>query len=338
MDWFSFHPYPESSRCRPPSRTRARRRSRSPTTASSSALLGHGVRRHRAARLDAADHLRRVRRADDRPGDKRPLYTGTEPPSAIDAVDEATQARYYREALQLAACQPNVVGSSSSTSPTRPTSTAGSPACTTRTTRRSRASRGRARGRPAARAGTLVSSCSASIRGVEGQYVAYTFFRVDPAWRRLPVEERAAGKDAFAEVVESWAERMDGAARVHVHRRPAGLRLLPLEDHRALRGPRRARRGAERDAARRLARDAVLVPRDDEGVAVHERAQAAEDHAARPAVPRRLPVREGAAVVLAVGGRPPARDGRAHPHRPRGVPRRSTTTRRTRSGSTTRSS
>jgi len=45
---------------------------------------------------------------------------------------------------------------------------------------------------------------------VDGQYVAYTFFRVDPAWRRLPVEERAAGKDAFADVIESWSERMDG--------------------------------------------------------------------------------------------------------------------------------
>jgi chlorite dismutase len=43
----------------------------------------------------------------------------------------------------------------------------------------------------------------------QGQYVAYTFFKVDPAWRRLPVEERAAGKDAFAEVVEDFAERMD---------------------------------------------------------------------------------------------------------------------------------
>jgi chlorite dismutase len=42
-----------------------------------------------------------------------------------------------------------------------------------------------------------------------GQYVAYTFFRADPAWRRLPVEERAAGKDAFAEVVEEWMGRMD---------------------------------------------------------------------------------------------------------------------------------
>ena len=42
-----------------------------------------------------------------------------------------------------------------------------------------------------------------------GQYVAYTFYRVDPAWRRLPVEERAAHKDAFAEVVEDWTARMD---------------------------------------------------------------------------------------------------------------------------------
>ena len=42
-----------------------------------------------------------------------------------------------------------------------------------------------------------------------GQYVAYTFYKVDPAWRRLPVEERAAGKDAFAEVVEDWAGRLE---------------------------------------------------------------------------------------------------------------------------------
>jgi chlorite dismutase len=43
----------------------------------------------------------------------------------------------------------------------------------------------------------------------QGQYVAYTFYKVDPAWRRLPVEERAAGKDAFAEVVEDFADQMD---------------------------------------------------------------------------------------------------------------------------------
>ena len=43
-----------------------------------------------------------------------------------------------------------------------------------------------------------------------GQYVAYSFYRVDPAWRRLPFEEREAGKEAFAEVVEAWAGRMEG--------------------------------------------------------------------------------------------------------------------------------
>jgi chlorite dismutase len=41
-----------------------------------------------------------------------------------------------------------------------------------------------------------------------GQYVAYTFYKVDPAWRRLPVEERIAGKEAFADVVDEWAGRM----------------------------------------------------------------------------------------------------------------------------------
>jgi chlorite dismutase len=43
---------------------------------------------------------------------------------------------------------------------------------------------------------------------MEGQYVAYTFFRVDRAWRRLPVEERLAGKEAFADVVDEWSGRM----------------------------------------------------------------------------------------------------------------------------------
>jgi chlorite dismutase len=49
---------------------------------------------------------------------------------------------------------------------------------------------------------------------VDGQYVAYTFYRIEPAWRRLPVEERQPAKDAFAEVIEEWAERMD-ALRVY---------------------------------------------------------------------------------------------------------------------------
>jgi chlorite dismutase len=44
---------------------------------------------------------------------------------------------------------------------------------------------------------------------MEGQYVAYTFYRLDPAFRRLPVEERAAAKEAFADAVEEHAERFD---------------------------------------------------------------------------------------------------------------------------------
>jgi chlorite dismutase len=42
-----------------------------------------------------------------------------------------------------------------------------------------------------------------------GQYVAYTFHRADPAWRRLPIEERSAAKDAFAETVESFAPQFE---------------------------------------------------------------------------------------------------------------------------------
>jgi chlorite dismutase len=43
---------------------------------------------------------------------------------------------------------------------------------------------------------------------MSGQYVSYSFYKVDPAWRRLPVEERIAGKEAFADVVDEWAGRM----------------------------------------------------------------------------------------------------------------------------------
>src|SRR5215217_8577274 len=47
------------------------------------------------------------------------------------------------------------------------------------------------------------------MKRVDGQYVAYTFFRVRPEWRALPVEERAAAKDAFADVVDEFAARLD---------------------------------------------------------------------------------------------------------------------------------
>jgi hypothetical protein len=37
-------------------------------------------------------------------------YTNLQSPLGLDAVDEATQADYYRQALKLAVCQPNVAG------------------------------------------------------------------------------------------------------------------------------------------------------------------------------------------------------------------------------------
>jgi chlorite dismutase len=44
---------------------------------------------------------------------------------------------------------------------------------------------------------------------MEGQYVAYTFYKIAPAWRQLAVEERVAAKDAFSDVVEEWATRFE---------------------------------------------------------------------------------------------------------------------------------
>ena len=41
----------------------------------------------------------------------------------------------------------------------------------------------------------------------QGQYVAYTFFSIDRAWRLLPVEERTAGKEAFADAIEELSPR-----------------------------------------------------------------------------------------------------------------------------------
>jgi hypothetical protein len=42
------------------------------------------------------------------PPEKQALYTHLDSPSATDAVSEDDQASYYRQALQIAACQPNV--------------------------------------------------------------------------------------------------------------------------------------------------------------------------------------------------------------------------------------
>jgi len=40
------------------------------------------------------------------------------------------------------------------------------------------------------------------------QYVNYTFYKVDPLWRRLPEEEKESGKREFAEVVEGYSNKI----------------------------------------------------------------------------------------------------------------------------------
>ena len=40
-----------------------------------------------------------------------------------------------------------------------------------------------------------------------GQYVAYSFYKVAPEWRRRPIEERTAEKEAFADVIGEWESR-----------------------------------------------------------------------------------------------------------------------------------
>ncbi len=47
---------------------------------------------------------------------------------------------------------------------------------------------------------------------MEGQYVAYTFYRIDPAWRRetgFEVPDRQQQKEAFAKVVDEFAPRFE---------------------------------------------------------------------------------------------------------------------------------
>ena len=36
------------------------------------------------------------------------------------------------------------------------------------------------------------------------QYVNFTFYKIDPAWRRLPEDERTRGKQEFLRAVEEY--------------------------------------------------------------------------------------------------------------------------------------
>ena len=103
LDGFAFHPYPASSSS-PPDR---------PTHPDSNAILLADYEEKLAPLLAEAfgrnvPVLYSELGVETRiPAEKASLYAGAEPGRP---VDEATQADYYRRAIELAACQENVVG------------------------------------------------------------------------------------------------------------------------------------------------------------------------------------------------------------------------------------
>lgn len=110
MDVLGFHPYGDSSR-QPPSFAHPK------TTTISIADLGKLVGFLARAFDGTAQPGSTLPIIYDEygvqtgiPPERASLYTNADSPSATDVVDEATQAAYYREALELAFCQPNVIG------------------------------------------------------------------------------------------------------------------------------------------------------------------------------------------------------------------------------------
>ena len=165
------------------------------------------------------------------------------------------------------------------------------------------------------------------------------FYRVDPAWRRLPVEEREAAKEAFAEVVEEWTERMQVLPYSLVGVRPeADFMLWKLteryEDFRDLQTELNATPLA---GWLETPHSYLAATRSSKYFERDPRRPPRRDRPARRALPRRLPVREDAAVVRAARWRTAGAPCTSTP-RSAAASVRSRTTRRTRSGSTTRSS
>jgi hypothetical protein len=103
LDGFAFHPYPASSSI-PPDR---------PTDPVSKSILLADYEEKLAPLLtEAFGHALPVLYSELGvetviPAEKAPLYEGVEPGMP---VDEATQADYYRRAIELASCQENVAG------------------------------------------------------------------------------------------------------------------------------------------------------------------------------------------------------------------------------------
>ena len=56
--------------------------------------------------------------------------------------------------------------------------------------------------------GRSTAEAESTMATQQRQFVKYTFFKVQPAWRALPVEERESGKRELVDLLEWFAERM----------------------------------------------------------------------------------------------------------------------------------
>ena len=173
------------------------------------ALLDEAFQRHRAA--GRATCRSTTPSSASRRGCRRRSAASTPTSTrrrAADSVRFGVQAAYYRRALELAYCQPTVRGLFVFHTFDEPGLGGWQSGLyfADRTPKPSLPAFKRAVAD--LRNGRLPPCRSLGVSAVAGQYVAYTFFRVDPAWRRLPIDERGAGKDAFAEAVEEFAGRM----------------------------------------------------------------------------------------------------------------------------------
>ena len=110
MDAFAFHPYAERSDL-PPDRPHPRTTTIGLADYEKLVLLLRGafVDTAQPSGIDLPILYDEFGVETVVPADKASLYVGEEPPTTR-ATDEATQARYYRRALQIAVCSPNVMG------------------------------------------------------------------------------------------------------------------------------------------------------------------------------------------------------------------------------------
>jgi len=107
MDALAMHPYMRTSKF-PPSETHAA--STTITIGDYSKLMAVLAKAFGGSSRSLPVYYTEFGVQTQVPQDHSKAYANLESPAAVDAVDTGTQARYYREALQLAACQPNVRG------------------------------------------------------------------------------------------------------------------------------------------------------------------------------------------------------------------------------------